>query len=198
MTEHYYTVQPSSKLNLGLLKTRLLGVDLQFLTAGGTFSYRKLDKGTVVLIESMKIPEKGDILDLGCGWGPIGISAAAANPQNRVVMTDVNKRAIWLAVQNVKLNRVKADVRWGDLYEPVADMEFQTIITNPPISAGRGLILRLINGAILHLAHGGTLQLVARTNKGAKSISRIMEREFSNVEEIAKKSGYRVFLSRKV
>ena len=197
MNEHYFTAQPSSKLNLGLLKATLLGVDLQFLTAGGVFSHRKVDKGTSVLIDSMEIPDKGCILDLGCGWGPIGICIAAQHPQDRVVMTDINERAIWLATQNVKLNNVKAEVRWGDLYDPVADTTFDTIITNPPISAGRSLIFKAIDEAPSHLSRDGTLQLVARTNKGAKSISKIMEKIFANVEEIGKKSGYRVFSSHK-
>jgi 16S rRNA G1207 methylase RsmC len=180
-----------------LLKATLLGVELQFLTAGGVFSHRKVDRGTAVLIESIDIPGGGHVLDLGCGWGAIGISIAATHPKNHVVMTDINKRAVWLAAQNVKLNDVKAEVRWGNLYDPVADLTFDTIITNPPISAGRDLLVKTIDEACNRLSEHGTLQLVARTNKGARSISRIMERAFANVEEIAKKSGYRVYSSRK-
>jgi 16S rRNA G1207 methylase RsmC len=197
MAEHYFTADPSSKLKLGLVKATLLGVDLQFLTARGVFSYRKVDTGTSLLIDSMKMPDKGDILDLGCGWGAIGISVAATHPQSHVIMTDINRRAIWLATQNVKLNKVKAEVRRGDLYDPVAGMEFDAIITNPPISAGRGLISRAISEGYRRLSRGGTLQLVARTNKGARSISKIMESVFANVEEIEKKSGYRVFSSQR-
>jgi 16S rRNA G1207 methylase RsmC len=195
MTEHYFTTEPSSKLRLGLLKVTLYGVSLGFQTANGVFSYRRVDTGTRVFIELMKIPEKGRILDLGCGWGAIGIYVAATHPEAYVVMTDINKRAVWLASENVRLNNVDADVRWGCLYEPVKDMEFDAIVTNPPISAGRDLIVEAINGATDHLCSGGTLQLVARTTKGGRTISKIMESVFGNVNEIGKKSGYRVYSS---
>ncbi|WXG42847.1 MAG: methyltransferase [Promethearchaeati archaeon SRVP18_Atabeyarchaeia-1] len=179
------------------MKARLRGVDLQFLTARGVFSYRKVDRGTIVLIDSMEIPEKGNVLDLGCGWGPIGITISATHPQNCVIMTDINKRAIWLATQNVSLNKVTAEVRWGELYDPVGDAKFDAIITNPPISAGRSLVSKAIEEANHHLSPRGSLQLVARTNKGAKVISIIMENVFGNVQEIEKKSGYRVLCSHK-
>jgi 16S rRNA (guanine1207-N2)-methyltransferase len=197
MPEHYFTVQPSSKLRMGLLKTTLLGVRLRFLTASGVFSHRRVDTGTRVLIDSMLIPRVGRVLDLGCGWGPIGISIAATHPETRVVMSDINRRAIWLAVENVKLNDVDAEVMWGDLYDPVKHLKFDVVVSNPPISAGRDVNTRAISGACDILAPDGTLQLVVRSGKGHREISQIMERFFCNVEEVGKKSGYRVFLSRK-
>lgn len=197
MTEHYFAIEPSSKLRLGLLKVTLQGVALRFETATGVFSHKKVDTGTRIFLGLMKIPEKGFILDLGCGWGAIGVFVAATHPGARVVMTDINKRAVWLASENIKLNSVNAEARWGNLYEPVINMEFDTILTNPPISAGRSLIVQAINEAPDHLCYGGTLQLVARTSKGGKTISRIMERTFGNVNEVGKKSGYRVYSSSK-
>jgi len=197
MSEHYFSVEPSSKLRLGMLRATLLGVRLRFLTAPGIFSYRRVDTGTRVLIDSMMIPKTGCVLDLGCGWGPIGISIAATHPETRVVMSDINKRAVWLAVENVKLNNVNAEVRWGDLYDPVKCMKFDTVITNPPISAGRDINTRAVSGARDILVTGGTLQLVVRSSKGRRAISQIMEQVFCNVEEIGKKSGYRVYMSQK-
>ncbi len=195
MTEHYFTAEPSSKMKLGLLNVTLLGKGLRFLTATGVFSHRRVDTGTRVLVGLMKIPEKGCILDLGCGWGAIGILVATMHPEVQVVMTDINRRAVWLASENVKLNKVDAEVRWGNLYEPTKCMKFATILTNPPISAGRKLIVEAINGAQDHLCDGGTLQLVARTTKGSRTISKIMEKVFHNVEEVGKKGGYRVYSS---
>jgi 16S rRNA (guanine1207-N2)-methyltransferase len=197
MAEHYSTAEPSSELKTRLVRARLLGVDLQFITATGVFSFRRVDTGTALLIKSMQLPEKGSILDLGCGWGAIGISIAAKQPKNHVIMTDINKRAVWLCRQNIRLNGVSAEVRWGDLYDPVANTKFDAIITNPPISSGRSLIGKAISEAYHCLNPNGTLQLVARTNKGARAISRLMENAFANVEETEKKSGYRVFSSRK-
>jgi 16S rRNA G1207 methylase RsmC len=195
MTEHYFTAEPSSKMRLRLLKLTLHGVELRFQTATGVFSYRRLDTGTKVLVELMRIPSKGCILDLGCGWGLIGVFIAAIHPEIRVVMTDINKRAVWLASENVILNKVDAETRWGNLYEPVRDMKFDCILTNPPIAAGRNLVTEAIKGASDHLCNGGTLQLVVRTSKGARTISKIMEEEFGNINEIGKKSGYRVYSS---
>jgi 16S rRNA G1207 methylase RsmC len=197
MTEHYFTVEPSSKMRLRLLEVTLLGVRLKFRTATGVFSYKRLDTGTRVFIESVNIPEKGRILDLGCGWGVIGIFIAATHPEANVVMTDINKRAVWLASENARLNNVDAEVRWGNLYEPVRGMVFDSILTNPPIAAGRSLILKAIGGALDHLCYGGTMQLVARTSKGGKTLSKLMEKEFGNVSEVGKKSGYRVYSSGK-
>lgn len=195
MTEHYFTIEPSSRMRLGLLRVTLRGVGLRFETATGVFSYKRVDTGTRVFLELVEIPEKGRILDLGCGWGAIGIFVAATHPGAHVVMTDINKRAVWLASENIKLNKVDAEARWGNLYEPVTSMEFDTILTNPPISAGRSLIVEAINRAPDHLCCGGTLQLVARTAKGGRTISKIMERAFGNVDELGKKSGYRVYSS---
>jgi 16S rRNA (guanine1207-N2)-methyltransferase len=197
MTDHYFTAEPSSKMKLGLLNVTLLGKGLKFLTSTGVFSYRRVDTGTRVLVGLMKIPEEGYILDLGCGWGAIGILVATIHPEVHVVMSDINKRAVWLASQNVKLNKVSADVRCGNLYEPTKSLKFATILTNPPISAGRNLIVEAINGAHDHLCDGGTLQLVARTTKGSRTISKIMEKVFHNVDEVGKKSGYRVYSSYK-
>lgn len=174
-----------------------MGVGLRFLTAPGVFSYKRVDTGTRVLIDSMMIPRTGRVLDLGCGWGPIGISIVATHPEISVVMSDINKRAVWLAIENVKLNNVNAEVRWGDLYDPVKHMKFDAVITNPPISAGRDVNTRAISGAHGILVPSGTLQLVVRSNKGRRAISQIMEQVFCNVEEIGKKSGYRVYLSQK-
>lgn len=175
----------------------MLGVELRFLTAPGVFSHRRVDTGTRVLINSMMIPRTGRVLDLGCGWGPIGISIAASHPEVSVVMCDINKRAVWLAAENVKLNAVKADVKWGDLYDAVRHMKFDVVLTNPPISAGLDVNTKAISGALEVLVPGGTLQLVIRSSKGRRAVSQIMEQVFCNIEEIEKKSGYRVYLSKK-
>lgn len=108
-----------------------------------------------MLLKSMKIPNRGQILDLGRGWGAIGVFIAMTHPEACVVMTDINKRAVRLAVENVKLNKTSAEVRCGDLYEPVSRMKFDAIVSNPPISAGFSLIIRLINEAYDHLNRGG-------------------------------------------
>ena len=113
------------------------------------------------------------------------------------MMTDINRRAVRLARLNLRLNGVpNAEVRWGDLYEPVRGERFNTIVANPPISAGMETCLRIVDGAPEHLVEGGLLQLVARHNKGGRRLMARMEEVFGNVEVLAAGGGYRVYASR--
>ena len=92
--EHYYAERPSSKLRLGLIRCRLRDIEFEFITASGVFSRRRIDPGTRLLIESMELPERGRALDVGCGYGPIGIAAAKFRPKLEGWMVDVNERAV--------------------------------------------------------------------------------------------------------
>ncbi len=149
-------------------------------------------------MESVILPKEGCMLDLGCGYGPVGIVAAASQPNLRVFLVDVNKRAVWLAKQNAKRNNVGTiKVLRGFLYEPVEALEFDIIVCNPPVSAGMSIVSQIVTAAPEHLKRNGSLQLVARTNTGGKRIQRIMEEAFGNVKTLAKKGGYRVLLSKK-
>jgi len=185
-------------MELGVIRTYIRGFYFEFLTAPGVFSRRKLDLGTRLLTECMVLPEKGIILDLGCGYGPVGIVAATINPTLHVIMTDVNERAVWLTKQNIKRNNIRnAEVRQGSLYEPVSNMQFNTILSNPPVTAGmKTAIIPLIHQARNHLKKDGTLQLVVRTGSGGKRIGQLMEETFQNVEVVDRKSGYRIYLSK--
>ena len=98
--DHYYTKQPKSQPRLGLVSTYLRGNYFQFQTSSSVFSKERIDLGTRLLIESMILPKAGKILDLGCGYGPIGIVAAVLNPDLHIVMVDINERAVWLAKEN--------------------------------------------------------------------------------------------------
>lgn len=192
--EHYFTEEPKSKLRLGLVRTWLRGLEFEFLTASGVFSHRRIDPGTRLLIEAMVLPEEGTFLDLGCGYGPIGIVVARLRPRALVYMTDVNRRALALAEENAQRNGVtNVRVLEGPLYDPVSDLLFDVILTNPPITAGiRKVVAPLIQGAAEHLKEGGSLQLVVRTTKGGRNILRLIEESFSRWEVIARGGGYRV------
>ena len=194
---HYFDRRPSSKPRLGLIRTYLRGRMFEFLTASGVFSRKRIDPGTRLLIESMILPEEGTVLDIGCGYGAVGIAAAAFNPKLRVVMTDVNERAVWLARENAKRNYVSnVEVRRGDLYEPVKDMRFHAILSNPPISAGMRVVTPIITEAPKHLVDGGLLQIVVRTRIGGRKLRQVMEQTFGDVEVLARGGGYRVLLSK--
>src|SRR5208283_4853467 len=105
-TDHYFSAEPKSKERFGLVRTALCKRSFEFLTASSVFSKRRVDPGTRLLIESMVLPKTGCVLDIGCGYGAVGIVAAALNPKLSVVMSDVNTRAVRLAKRNVELNRI--------------------------------------------------------------------------------------------
>ena len=194
VAEHYFTEQPTSKPEPGLIRCTLRGLSLEFLTDSGVFSHRRIDAGTRLLIESVILPTEGALLDLGCGYGPIGIVAARLSTRLSVLMTDINARAVALAEENAARNRAR-NVRalQGSLYEPVEGLEFDVIISNPPISAGmRRVVEPLVEGSVGHLRDGGSLQLVVQSNKGGRTLAGLMEEAYGGVEVVARRGGYRV------
>jgi len=199
MSEHYFTEHPKSKLNFGVVRAYFRSRLFEFVTASGVFSKTRIDPGTRLLIEEMFLPEKGWILDLGCGYGPVGIAAATFNPNLHVVMADVNERAVWLTRKNAKRNFLKnVEVKQGFLYKPVTDMKFETILSNPPITAGMKTVLPLITQAPQHLKEEGLLQVVVRSKVSGKRLTKLMDETFGNVNVLARKSGYRVLVSKAI
>jgi len=147
----------------------------------------------------MVLPGEGRVLDVGCGYGPVGIVAGRLVPGLEVWMTDVNERAVALARRNSEWNGVDAVVRPGDLYAPVGDLLFDAVLSNPPISAGmRRVVEPLVAGAVDRLVEGGSLQVVVQTNKGGRTLASMMEGYFGGVEVAARGSGYRVLRSVKL
>lgn len=197
-SDHYFTAHPKSKLKFGIIYTNFSGRPFEFLTSSGVFSKRRVDLGTRLLIESMILPEKGCVLDVGCGYGAVGVVAATFNPNLCVIMVDVNERAVWLARQNIELNGVgNAEVRRGHLYEPVKDLSFNCVLSNPPVSAGMETVKSVIVDAAKHMADKALFQIVVKSKIGGKRLRMLLEEAFRNVEILARKSGYRVFVSEK-
>jgi len=198
-TNHYFTSLPKSEERFGLVRTTLRGRSFEFLTASSVFSKRRVDLGTRLLIESMVLPREGCLLDIGCGYGAVGIVAASLNPKLRVVMTDVNMRAVRLARRNVELNKVaSAEVRYGSFFEPVEGLMFNCVLSNPPVSAGMETVKTIVKGTPRVLADKGTFQMVIRSKIGSKALPAIFEETFGNVRVLARGSGFRVLLGRYV
>lgn len=196
--EHYFSRKPKAKAQYGLIQAHLRDRFFEFLTASGVFSKKRIDLGTRVLIESMVLPDVGNVLDLGCGYGAVGIVAAAWRPTVCVFMVDVNERAVWLARENAIRNHVGNVVfRSGYLYGPVEDVQFSVILSNPPVSAGLKVVLPIIQEAPLHLNRDGSFQMVVRSKIGGKRLFGVMEETFGNAQVLAIESGYRVLLSKK-
>lgn len=192
--EHYYSEQQKSLFKIKKIKQRIKGKEFEFYTASGVFSREKVDKGTLVLAENMLIGKNNKVLDIGCGIGILGIVAAKIFDAD-IVMSDINKRAVMLAKMNAGLNNVKAEIYQGNLYKKIKDNDFDVVLSNPPQTAGKVVCFKLIEQSKNHLKNNGNLQLVARHNKGGKTLSKKMEEVFGNAMVIAKKSGYWVYVS---
>jgi len=192
--EHYYSEEQKSSLNLKKITQEISGIEFYFYTASGVFSKNKIDEGTFTLAENMQIKKNSDVLDIGCGIGILGIVAAKLFNAN-VVMSDINKRAVMLAKKNLELNNAKAEVHQRSLYEKISKDDFDAVLSNPPQTAGKEICFQLIEQSKNHLKDNGTLQLVARHNKGGNSLSKKMQEVFGNVKVIAKNKGYWVYMS---
>ena len=197
--EHYYSNNPSSVHDYHQFEVKVRGITLKLLTDAGVFSKKRLDPGTKLLIESLPLsPDYKRILDLGCGYGPIGLAVAKLLPEATVYMSDINERAVELGLKNARLNGISnVIIKAGDGFEPFHDQKFHLIVTNPPIRAGKGVMYQLIDQAYTALNPGGRLLLVIKTKHGAKSMEAKLQSIFAEVCELEKGSGYRVYESRK-
>lgn len=196
---HYYTNQPETAHNRKQWEFPLKGKNFKFITDTNVFSKATVDFGSRVLIDAFSeedIPE-GAILDVGCGYGPIGLSLAYST--NRPVeMIDVNERAVALTTENAALNGisgVKAYV--SNIYESVEKTDFAAVVSNPPIRAGKSVVHGIISGAYDHLVEGGTLTIVIQKKQGAPSAQKKMEDVFGNAEIVTKEKGYFIIVSQK-
>jgi len=193
MSEHYFSAQPQAARRPRTVTVALRGREYVFVTDAGVFSRGRVDKGTRLLIEHLPLPAAGPVLDLGCGYGPVGVVVAAESPAARVLMVDVNERAVALARENLARNGIgNASAVVGDGFGPAAGRKFSLIVSNPPIRAGKRVVYRWVEEAYRHLEPGGRLLMVARTSQGARSLAQHMAAVFGNVREVAKGGGYRV------
>ena len=189
MTEHYYTQTPGAAHDEKQVIFEVLGLRLQCTTDAGVFSRDGLDMGTRILLEALP-PLSGRILDLGCGWGPVGTALGRKYPDAQILLSDVNERAVELAGHNLRSNGVtNAAVVRGDGYEAVKG-RFDAIVLNPPIRAGKGVIYALFEGARAHLSDGGALYIVIRKQQGAESAEKYLRTLYGSVERICREKGY--------
>ena len=190
MPDHYYTEIPTSAHDERRVELRALGNALTFITDAGVFSRDGLDRGTEVLLEAL--PElSGRVLDLGCGWGAVGVALGKRWPGLDIVMTDINSRAVELARRNLAENGVKATVVQGDGFAAV-EGRFDAIVTNPPIRAGKAVIYGLFAQARDHLKPDGALYAVIRKQQGAPSALKYLKEVYGQAETVDRGSGFHV------
>ena len=193
MAQYFDNVDLKSELRK--FSVNIFDLRLVFNSDNGVFCKDRLDFGTRLLLENIDWNNvSGPILDVGCGYGPIGIIANKITGYD-ITMCDVNKRALHLTEMNLKENNVLATVIESSCYENINN-KFGTIITNPPIRAGKKIVYEILFGAKEHLLDNGTLYLVIHKDQGAKSVLKDLEKEY-NVEVLEKEKGFFVIKCKK-
>ena len=189
---HYFTNNENLKSELRTIKYDNGDFSLSFYSDNGVFSKNHLDYGSSLLINNVikNCSKNLNILDVGCGYGFIGITLAKIIDAN-VVMVDVNKRAVHLTEMNIKENKVDAKVIESNIYENV-DGKYDVVVTNPPIRAGKKIVLEILLKAKEFLNINGELWFVIRKDQGAKSIAKELENIY-NLEIIEKSKGFYIF-----
>ncbi|MFX1337969.1 MAG: class I SAM-dependent methyltransferase [Promethearchaeota archaeon] len=202
--QHYSTKYPDVKLKVYTISESLRRHLYIFKTATGVFSFKKIDLGTQILIEHMTISKDPSVLlDLGCGYGSIGIVLGYESPQSQIYFIDINKRAIWCSKQNIKINfpenRNRFIVLNGNYLEPIKrkNIKFDGIYMNPPMRKGRSDFLKLMNEIPSVLKPNGFFQFVIKKKMGASYIENYLINHFQedkyNFNILCKRSGYWVF-----
>jgi len=200
--QHYYSEFPDVKVKIHTISESLRRHLYIFKTITGVFSFRRIDLGTKVLIEHMVIPKDPSVLlDLGCGYGPIGIVLSYESPDSLVYLIDINKHAIWCAKENVRIN-LYGNIRnvlslSGNYFEPIKskNLKFDGIYMNPPMRQGRKEFLKLIEVIPSYLKLKGSFQFVIKKKMGAPYILNFIKKRYpkNEIEIICKRSGYWVF-----
>lgn len=189
MNDQYYTAEPTSESNPVPCAFPYRGHGLNFMTDAGVFSKGELDVGSRLLLDALPALA-GDVLDIGCGWGAIGVAIAKANAKARVTMLDVNRRALDLCRKNCQRNGVTAEVIESDGMAEVLGRKYDAIVTNPPIRAGKQVIYKMFADAAGSLNAGGALYLVIRKQQGADSCVKYLKTLFTEVEKLDKSGGF--------
>lgn len=199
MTNHYFSQTPDSESDPRFWEYLLKGRKFRFKTDTGVFSKKEVDFGSRLLIETFEPPEvEGPFLDVGCGYGPIGLSVAFASPDRIVHMVDVNQRALSLAKDNAILNQIEnVEIYESDRLAGVEEQGFAAVLTNPPIRAGKKVVFDFFRQSYEKLAKGGTLWVVIQKKQGAPSALKEIETLFGNVELINRSKGYYIIKAEK-
>ena len=199
-SEHYFSSTPGSELRPRNIHVRLAGADRELVTAGGVFSPDRIDAGTQVLLASVPPPPPGgNLLDLGCGWGPIALTLASESPHAKVWAVDVNERALDLVRANAeKMSITNVNAVLPD--DVPDDVTFMTIWSNPPIRVGKNELHGLLERWLPRLEVGSDAWLVVQRNLGSDSLHRWLQGRFPedfSVVRAATNKGYRVLRARR-
>ena len=191
---HYFTNDINLKHNIDKKNVVINGKEFTFFTDNGVFSKKGLDFGTRTLLESLPNDLKGDILDFGCGYGPIGIYLKKVYDCN-IDMLDVNERSVSLAKKNADLNNAKVNIFLSDIYSNV-NKKYDYIVTNPPIRVGKQILYKILFDAKDYLKENGKIYLVINKDQGAKSLMKDLAKSYK-VSLVNKNKGFFIICAEK-
>lgn len=200
---HYFDEIPTSPSSPKNIEARFHGIDFVFESDSDVFSKRQIDFGTKLLLDTAifdlhtRCIKKGRLLDLGCGYGVMGITMKRVFPAMDVVMADINQRALALSKENAKTNHSPfVTIVPTDGWEKI-EGDFNVVMTNPPVRAGKKTVFAFYDGAFEHLQPGGFLYVVLQKKQGAPSSLSHLEQLFGNCEIMVKEAGYWIMRSQK-
>jgi len=192
LSDHYFSARPRAPHKPGVVRVVLPDVYLELATDAGVFSPGRLDPGTRLLLDSSPAPpSSGDLLDLGCGYGPIACVLAKRSPGATVSAVDVNERALELCARNAAAAGLP-NVRCVLAGDPSVPPRLAGIWSNPPVRIGKAALHDLLSAWLGHLSCGGRAYLVAGRNLGADSLHRWLTGQGWSVTRLAARSGYRL------
>lgn len=195
--DHYFSADPSVAFQRAPVEAEVWGHELRLVSGSGVFAQGRLDIGTSVLFRETAPPEGGRILDLGCGYGVIGLACAVAAPGAEVTAVDVNQRAVLLANENAAALGVTDRFRAVVPDQVATEATFDEIWSNPPIRIGKAALHDLLLTWLPRLAPEGRAVMVVGKNLGADSLQRWLGEQGFPTERIASAKGFRVLQTRR-
>ena len=196
---HYFQDDPNLVSNIKEINFEINGITMKLLTDNGVFSKNNVDEGSYAFLKVLLPLDLGNhILDLGCGYGTIGLTLAKAHEEARITLADVNPRAVALCERNAGLLNLspRVTILQSDIYEKI-EGPYDSIVVNPPIRAGKMVTYRMYEEAKQYLIDGGSLYIVIRKAQGAESASKYIETIFGNVTLLKREKGYYIYRATK-
>ena len=193
---HYYDPEPQSASNERTISFEIYDKKISLITDNGVFSKNKVDEGSLYFLRTIIPLELGkNILDIGCGYGTIGLTIALFKKEARVDLADINTRALALCTRNAHNLGIKDRVNIinSDVYENIGDNKYESIVVNPPIRAGKVVTYAMYEGAKQRLIDGGCLYVVIRKAQGAESAAKYIKELFGNIEMLDRHKGYHIY-----
>ena len=192
---HYFQDDPNLASNIKKISFEVNGISMQLQTDNGVFSKNRVDEGSLAFLKVILPLNLGkNILDLGCGYGTIGLTLAIAKKEARVTLADINTRALTLCKKNADAYALsqRVTILQSDIYEKI-EGPYDSIVVNPPIRAGKAVTYRMYEESKQYLIDGGSLFIVIRKAQGAESAAKYIESLYGNIKLLDRHKGYHIY-----